>query len=155
MHQTQPKEILLAIARRLRWNVRSSTPNGSMNRKKFLLPDFDACSVALFTSLAFMGPLPSRAQQSPPVRPALSAPRTEVPLQARPPRGGASAAGIPPNRWTVEEVHDMFRRADIDGDGQLSPEEAAAWPGLARHFDRYDSNKDGSISSAEFDEALK
>jgi hypothetical protein len=124
-----------------------------MTRKKSLLPDFDACSVALFTSLVFMGPLPSRAQQSPPLRPALTAPRAQAPASSRASGGGTSV--IPPNRWTMEEVHDMFRRADTDGDGQLSPEEAAAWPGLARHFDRYDTNKDGSISSAEFDEALK
>ena len=125
-----------------------------MNRKKFLLCDFDACSVALFTSLVFMGPLPSRAQHAAPQRPALSAPRSDASSPTRTPRSGGGAT-IPPNHWTVEEAHDLFRRADADGDEQLSPEEAAGWPGLARHFDRYDSNKDGSISSAEFDEALK
>jgi hypothetical protein len=151
MHQTQPEEIVLAMSGRVRWNVRSSTTSGPMTRKKSLLPEFDACSVALFTSLVFMGPLPSRAQQPPPPRPALAAPRAHAPASSRA-LGGDT---IPPNRWTLEEVHDMFRRADTDGDGQLSPEEAAAWPGLAQHFDRYDTNKDGSISSAEFDEALK
>ncbi len=50
-----------------------------MPAKKFPLPDFESCSVALFASLVLMGPLPSRAQQPPPPRPALVAPGA-VPL---------------------------------------------------------------------------
>jgi len=50
-----------------------------MRAKKFQLPDFESCSVALFASLVFMGPLAARAQQPPPARPAIAAPGT-VPL---------------------------------------------------------------------------
>ncbi len=48
-----------------------------------------------------------------------------------------------------------FTRSDTDGDGQLSRQEASMWAGLSSRFDQIDANKDGSISSAEFDEALK
>ena len=44
-----------------------------MPAKKFQLPDFESCSVALFASLVFMGPLPGRAQQAAPARPAITA----------------------------------------------------------------------------------
>lgn len=50
-----------------------------MPAKKFQLPDFESCSVALFASLVFMGPLPARAQQAAPARPAITAPGA-VPL---------------------------------------------------------------------------
>lgn len=75
---------MLASARRLLWNVQSFTRNGPMTRKKFLIPDFDACSVALFASLVFMGPLPGRAQEQLPARPALSGPASRDPLTAPP-----------------------------------------------------------------------
>ncbi|OFZ96926.1 MAG: hypothetical protein A3H35_21175 [Betaproteobacteria bacterium RIFCSPLOWO2_02_FULL_62_17] len=45
-----------------------------------------------------------------------------------------------PESWT---------RADADGDGRLSREEARRLPRLARHFDAIDSNRDGVISGAE------
>lgn len=56
-----------------------------MTRKKFLIPDFDACSVALFASLVFMGPVPGRAQDQLPARPALSGPASRDPMSAPPP----------------------------------------------------------------------
>ncbi|HEY0884772.1 MAG TPA: hypothetical protein VGE20_05800 [Ramlibacter sp.] len=65
-----------------------------MPAKKFPLPDFESCSVALFASLVFMGPLPSRAQQPPPVRPALVAPGA-VPLPRVLPHPRPSPAPLP------------------------------------------------------------
>lgn len=62
-------------------NAHSATHIGLMTRKRFLLPDFDACSVALFASLVFMGPQPGRAQQLP-VRAALSGPALRQPSRA-------------------------------------------------------------------------
>jgi len=53
-----------------------------MTRKKFVIPDFDACSVALFASLVFMGPQLGRSQQQPPARPTLSGPAARDPLSA-------------------------------------------------------------------------
>jgi hypothetical protein len=154
VHQRKPEEIVLAFRRRCRWNVRFSTTDGSMTRKKFLLPEFDACSVALFASLVFMGPQPGRAQQSVPSRPALSAPRDDD-REASHRSTTAAAAPIPPNSWTPDAAREAFRRADKNGDGRLSPQEASIWPSFAAHFERYDTDKDGAISSAEFERALK
>ena len=47
-------------------------------------------------------------------------------------------------------VRQAFEEADRNRDGQLSPEEAAALPGLAQRFGRVDSNHDGRVSRAEF-----
>jgi hypothetical protein len=154
MFPRKPEAILLASGRELGWNAQSFTLPVLMREKKYLLPDFDACSVALFATLALTGaPLPSRAQMPAPPPP------ITAPDPGRAPSGANAAPSastpIPPNRWRPEELGEAFRRADTNSDNRLSREEAAVWPGLARHFDRYDSNKDGSISSAEFDEALK
>lgn len=116
-----------------------------MHVKRRRLPNFEACSVALFASLALYGPLPSKAQN------AASSPS----LSATSAAGGAGASpAIPANRWTAE-LRQAFDQLDADADRQLSRKEASASPGLARRFDQIDSNKDGSISSAEFDESLK
>jgi hypothetical protein len=114
-----------------------------MRLKRRLLPNFETCSVALFAALALGGPLQARAQIA-----ALSTPTSQT---TPAPNGGA----IPPNRWTRENLTLAFKRVDTDSDGQLSRQEASLLAGLPGHFDRIDSNKDGSISSAEFDEALK
>jgi hypothetical protein len=73
---------MLAFAAAVRWNVQSFMANGPMTRKKFLIPDFDACSVALFASLVFMGPLAARTQPMP-VRPALVSTRVPAGTQSR------------------------------------------------------------------------
>jgi hypothetical protein len=131
------------------------------------LSNFEACSVALFTSLALgAAALPARSQTPRPTVPAtawkaLPATTSTVPSVERSATAssrisrGPSGAAIPPNRWTAEQLDEAFKRIDDDGDGRLSREEASVSEGLSRHFDQVDSNKDGSVSSAEFDEALK
>lgn len=69
--------------------------------------------------------------------------------------GAQSGNTIPPNQWTVAQLADAFRKTDADGNGRISRQEAAMWPGLARNFDRLDANKDGELSKAEFDDGLK
>lgn len=96
MLQKQLYEKVLALAGHPRSNAPSFTPAGSMPAKKFPLPDFDSCSVALFASLVFMGPLPSRAQQQPPARPALSAPGALPLPRALPSRRPSPAPLAPP-----------------------------------------------------------
>jgi hypothetical protein len=114
-----------------------------MHVKRRRIPNFETCSVALFATLALSGPFPARAQHATPSTPT---------SQSTPaPNSGA----IPPNRWTREQLTQVFKRSDTDGDGQLSRQEASVVAGLSSHFDKIDANKDGSISSAEFDEALK
>lgn len=114
-----------------------------MHVKRRRLPNFEICSVALFATLALSGPLQARAQTA--------APSTPTSQSTPAPNSGA----IPPNRWTREQLTQAFKRGDSDGDGQLSRQEASVWAGLSSRFDQIDTNKDGSISSAEFDEALK
>lgn len=133
-----------------------------MHVKRRRLPNFEACSVALFTSLALGGAaLPARSQT--PSSPSVTSTTSTVPSTPRSgtasfqigPTASQTSAAIPPNRRTPEQLAQAFKRTDVNGDGQLSRQEASSWSGLSRSFDQIDSNKDGSISSAEFDEALK
>lgn len=49
-----------------------------------------------------------------------------------------------------------FKKADADGDGRLSREEAKkSTPQLARDFDRIDANKDGMVTMEELEAARK
>jgi len=48
-----------------------------------------------------------------------------------------------------------FKRADIDGDGQVSKAEAAGNERLVVGFDRADRNHDGQLSRDEFDSIYK
>ena len=48
----------------------------------------------------------------------------------------------------------MFGRADTNGDQRLSRDEAKQVPSLAQHFDRLDTDKDGSLTLAEFGKGM-
>lgn len=114
-----------------------------MHVKRRRLPNFETCSVALFASLALYGPLPVKAQAAARSTPSVTS------------SAALTGSAIPPNRWSPEQLSQAFKQADANGDGKISRQEASGSAGLARHFDRIDTSKDGSISSAEFDEALK
>ena len=64
---------------------------------------------------------------------------------------------IPPNKnnWTTAQISEAFKRLDANGDGLISREEAAPARGVAKHFDQADTNRDGSLSAAEFESAMK
>jgi len=47
-------------------------------------------------------------------------------------------------------VETTFGRADANGDGKVSKEEAAKLPAIASRFDELDKNKDGVLSIEEF-----
>ena len=49
---------------------------------------------------------------------------------------------------------DAFREADADGDGRVSPAEAARIRGLSTFYERADANGDGLLSRHEFRRAL-
>jgi Ca2+-binding EF-hand superfamily protein len=53
------------------------------------------------------------------------------------------------------KVQEAFARADKNGDGKLSKEEAAVMPAIAEIFDKADVDKDGFLSKAEFAEVAK
>ena len=125
------------------------------------LPNFDACSVALFTTLAVGGAaFPARAQtpsspSPPPSTSSVPSAQRASPFQIGPLTPASGTGTTTSARWTPEARAQSFKSADKNGDGQLSRQEAGAVPSLPRSFEQMDSNKDGSISSAEFDESLK
>lgn len=64
-----------------------------------------------------------------------------------------AAAVQPPAASGVET---LFKRVDSDGDGFISKSEMEkADPKLSADFDKYDLNKDGKLSLAEFDAMMK
>jgi hypothetical protein len=53
-------------------------------------------------------------------------------------------------------AQDRFKKADSNGDGRLSREEAQkGMPAVARHFDLIDANKDGVVTAEEIQAARK
>lgn len=66
--------------------------------------------------------------------------------------GAAHAAGPGPSGAAPARHQALMQRlaaADVNGDGMLSREEAAALPKLAAHFDQVDANHDGFITREE------
>jgi EF hand len=49
-----------------------------------------------------------------------------------------------------EAAEAAFKRADANGDGKLSKDEAARLPEIAARFDELDKDKDGALSMAEY-----
>ena len=58
-----------------------------------------------------------------------------------------AAAGKDKERAAVESA---FKRADANSDGKLSKEEAARLPAISAKFAQLDTDKDGTLSAAEF-----
>ena len=95
------------------------------------IANFEACSVALLAAFT-IGTAPfARAQGSTPPMPATQGSSSDA---------GSAAA---------------FARADKNKDGKLSPEEAQALPAVAERFRQIDTDGDGAISRAEFDQAVR
>lgn len=61
-----------------------------------------------------------------------------------------AAAAAPVVCAAQDSPEAMFQRADLNGDGKLSKEEAAKVPAIAAKFAELDKNKDGFLSLAEF-----
>ena len=113
-----------------------------MHVNRSALSGFERRSVALLATLA-MAAGAATAQSAAPAQ----VPGAQKSAQA--------AESIPPNRWTLAQIEDAFRKTDGDNNGAISRQEATMWTGLSRSFDKVDSDHDGVISRAEFDEALK
>lgn len=56
------------------------------------------------------------------------------------------SAGLPAFAMHHEKMEAAFKAADKDGDGTLDREEAKAMPRIAKHFDRIDADKSGTVS---------
>ena len=57
------------------------------------------------------------------------------------------AAPNAPSRMVVEAA---FTKADVNGDGKVTKDEASKMPEIAGKFDMLDSDKNGALSMAEF-----
>ncbi|MDP3826463.1 MAG: EF-hand domain-containing protein [Polaromonas sp.] len=68
-------------------------------------------------------------------------------------RAQAAAGAIPPNRVTAQDLAAAFKRADVNGDGKLSRQEAERLPAVAQRFEQIDTNRDTFISLDEFSQA--
>ena len=66
-------------------------------------------------------------------------------------------APIPPTKpkWSAEQIEQTFKLADSNGDGSIAREEAQRFPAVLKRFEQVDTNKDGVISRAEWEAALK
>ncbi|MDB5943730.1 MAG: calcium-binding protein [Ramlibacter sp.] len=71
---------------------------------------------------------------------------------AAPAKNAASASA---STWTPQQLADFFRKADADGDGRISRQEASRSKGLASNFDNADTDRDGVLSRAEFDQSIQ
>ena len=60
----------------------------------------------------------------------------------------------PPPRYTASDLARAFGFMDGNGDGQVSRQEASGFRGVAKNFDRADTNQDGFLSREEFDAAM-
>ena len=69
--------------------------------------------------------------------------------QSKDPAADQQAVG---NKAAFESA---FKRADTNGDGKISREEAAKLPGIAARFDELDKNKDGVLTPDELSSTPK
>ena len=54
----------------------------------------------------------------------------------------------------ADELKQRFVKADLDGDGALSRDEAKALPRVSAHFDEIDADRDGKVTLQEIGRAL-
>ena len=81
--------------------------------------------------------------------------------QPRPPKPTHPAAlphttpaPAPAPRYAASDLERAFSYMDRSGDARISREEAAAFRGVAKNFDRADTDLDGFLSREEFDTAM-
>lgn len=111
--------------------------------KKHSMPNFELRCVLLFSALVIGVAITAHAQGNP------QAPAAPGTASAQMATAGAVDV-IAPNRITNREVDAAFNRADTNGDGKLSREEARHFPAVEPRFDQIDSNHDNFISRDEF-----
>ena len=73
-----------------------------------------------------------------------------------PAASGAAAGQVTASapRYAASELGRAFGFMDGNGDGKVSRQEASGFRGVAKNFDRADTNQDGHLSREEFDTAM-
>ena len=57
-------------------------------------------------------------------------------------------------KYSASDIKTIFNYLDRNKDGKITREEAAGFKGVARNFDRADTNHDGALSFDEFSFAM-
>jgi EF hand len=107
---------------------------------------FEVRSVLLFSVLLLGAALAAYAQGSAPLSSGASKSSVH-------PTASGSLDSIPHNRTSTKDLDAAFKRADTNGDGHLSRQEAEHFPALVPHFDQIDGNHDHRLSPDEFRKA--
>lgn len=63
---------------------------------------------------------------------------------------GAALAGAGSGNMQQQSADQMYNQLDANGDGYISPDEAAANPQLAEKFKSLDANEDNRLDQGEF-----
>jgi len=82
---------------------------------------------------------------------------TDSPASVAAPAGSGAASvpsPTPAPRYAASELQRAFNFMDGDRDGKISQQEASGFRGVAKNFDRADTNHDGFLSREEFDAAM-
>ena len=111
---------------------------------------FDTRSVMLFAALSLGGAGALQAQT----------PSTLSPPQFGPASKGTAQSGSgfsvgPSSGGVSTAAAAAFDKADSNKDGQLSAQEAATLPAISQRFKEIDTDKNGSLSRAEFDKRVQ
>ena len=71
-----------------------------------------------------------------------------------PASAAAAEAPAPAQRYAASDLERAFGFMDGNHDGKVSRQEASSFRGVAKNFDRADTNQDGFLSREEFDTAM-
>lgn len=115
------------------------------------IPNFEIRSVLVIATFA-LGAVAAHAQ---PVTTPLSTTnnKPQVAVTAVTDRSDSATKTVAQKRSSRSQLDAAFNRADRNGDGKLSREEAEHFPVLVQRFDLIDSNRDSFLSRDEFEKA--
>ncbi len=124
---------------------RPHAPASVQRTPQRVLHTFDARSVLLLAALTLGGTSALHAQTVPAAK--SPAAQSQATGAAAKPLAGAATPGSAQS--TAASA--AFDRADTNGDGKLSPEEAQQLPAIGNRFEQLDTNHDGFLSRPEFE----
>lgn len=86
--------------------------------------------------------------------PASAAPASQPETAASTPAAPLASAEVSAPRYSASKLALAFNYMDANRDGKVSRDEAAGFRGVARNFDRADTDHDNILSRGEFDRAM-